>query len=364
MTNHLGNVLAVVSDKKIPHLNNGNIDYYEPDIVSYSDYYPFGMQMPGRANSADNYRYSFNGQEKDNEISDNSLDFGERIYNSTLGRFLSIDKKTGSFPWWSPFAFAGNTPIQAIDLDGLEIYYAQSGEKIGTYGTSTEVRVVNTDALESARAEFTVYTNALRTDPAATNEYLGTTLSSTGSVAFASYFTTVNDVTNDAALETYSVHKNCFTAAVAQLSNEGITQTGSLNALQTLVDNTTTTNSKSNNNANLIADPIAGAIYTQTQLNSGNPVMVGVKETKNDGTVPNPNNRNALTGHFVVIRSSNVAGDGTITFNYLDNASTSLGKNANNNFTLDQTSGSMIDNTVPARSNYQQYQVTEVRQNQ
>lgn|GEM_PF-2658696 len=43
--------------------------------------------------------------------------------NSTAGRFLSADPKMNSFPWWSPYQFAGNTPIQATDLDGKEIYF-------------------------------------------------------------------------------------------------------------------------------------------------------------------------------------------------------------------------------------------------
>jgi len=32
----------------------------------------------------------------------------------------------------------------------------------------------------------------------------------------------------------------------------------------------------------------------------GTPVMVGVEETPTTGSSPNPNNRNALTGHFVL----------------------------------------------------------------
>jgi hypothetical protein len=268
-----------------------------------------------------------------------------------------------SYAFWSPYAFAGNTPIQAIDLDGLEIFYSQSGENIGTYGTSTEVRVVNDDALANATTQFAAYANALLANPASTNEYLGSTLATTGSVAFADYFTAVADVTNDAALETYTNNgQNCFAAACAQMTNEGLTQTGPINALQSLVDNTAATNSKSNNVSTLTADPLGAAISIQTNLNNGEPTMVGVKETRNNGTVPNPNNRNALTGHFVVIRSSSVATDGTVTFNYLDNASTSLGKNANNNFTLNTTTGAITDETVPARSTYTEYNVTEVRE--
>jgi len=90
--------------------------------------------------------------------------------------------------------------------------------------------------------------------------------------------------------------------------------------------------------------------------------MVGVEETPTTGSSPNPNNRNALTGHFVVIRSSSVATDGTVTFNYLDNAKASTGKSTNNNFSLNTTTGSMIDNTTPGgRTSYSSYEVTEVR---
>jgi RHS repeat-associated protein len=84
----------------------------------------FGMIEPGRkfVQSAKKYRYGFNGKEKDNEVSGdgNQYDYGFRIYNPRLGKFLSVDPLTKSYPWYTPYQFAGNTPIQAIDLDGLE----------------------------------------------------------------------------------------------------------------------------------------------------------------------------------------------------------------------------------------------------
>jgi RHS repeat-associated protein len=41
----------------------------------------------------DKYRFGFNGKENDNEIKGegNSLDFGGRIYNNGLGKWLSLD---------------------------------------------------------------------------------------------------------------------------------------------------------------------------------------------------------------------------------------------------------------------------------
>ena len=78
--------------------------------------------MPGRKYEVQSgYRYGFNGKEKDKDL--NSLtayDYGFRIYNPGIGKFLSLDPLTKDYPELTPFQFASNTPIQSMDLDGLE----------------------------------------------------------------------------------------------------------------------------------------------------------------------------------------------------------------------------------------------------
>jgi RHS repeat-associated protein len=71
---------------------------------------------------ASDYRYGFNGMEMDDEVKGegNSYSYGFRIYNPRIGKFLSTDPLFKGFPWYTPYQFAGNTPIAAIDLDGLE----------------------------------------------------------------------------------------------------------------------------------------------------------------------------------------------------------------------------------------------------
>lgn len=80
------------------------------------------MEMPGRKYSAaGSYRYGFNGKEKDKDL--NSLtvyDYGFRIYNPAIGRFLSVDPLFESYAYYTPYQFAGNSPIQNSDLDGAE----------------------------------------------------------------------------------------------------------------------------------------------------------------------------------------------------------------------------------------------------
>jgi RHS repeat-associated protein len=137
LSNHLGNVLVTVSDRKLQFaatLNSTVVGYYLPDLVTANDYYPFGMGMPGRKFSASGaYRYGFNGKENDNDVKGqgNQQDYGMRIYDPRIGKFLSVDPLTGEYPELTPYQFASNSPIDAIDLDGLEAVFVnkRTGER-------------------------------------------------------------------------------------------------------------------------------------------------------------------------------------------------------------------------------------------
>lgn len=123
LSNHLGNVLSTVSDKKIGNDSSGVVNYYLAEVLSQNDYYPFGMLMPGRKYAAEGgYRYGFNGKENDNEVKGegNQQDYGMRIYDTRLSRFLSVDPLTKGYPHYTPYSYAGNKPIKFIDLDGGE----------------------------------------------------------------------------------------------------------------------------------------------------------------------------------------------------------------------------------------------------
>jgi RHS repeat-associated protein len=69
------------------------------------------------------YRYGFNSMEKDNEINVNGgdYDFGARIYDSRLGRWLSLDPLMKIYPKLSPYNFVDNSPLNSIDKDGKDI---------------------------------------------------------------------------------------------------------------------------------------------------------------------------------------------------------------------------------------------------
>jgi RHS repeat-associated protein len=90
----------------------------EAQVISAKDYYPFGMSMPSRTTEGGTYRYGFNGKETDQETG--IQDYGMRWYLPNIARFPSVDPLTQEYPWYTPYQFAGNMPIQYIDLDGCE----------------------------------------------------------------------------------------------------------------------------------------------------------------------------------------------------------------------------------------------------
>jgi RHS repeat-associated protein len=125
LANHLGNVLVTISDKKLGIDTNGDstVNYYMADVMTANDYYPFGMGMPERRFAVTNaYRYGFNGKENDNEVKGggNQQDYGMRVYDPRLGKFLSVDPIADDYPELTPYQFASNRPIDGIDQDGLE----------------------------------------------------------------------------------------------------------------------------------------------------------------------------------------------------------------------------------------------------
>lgn len=103
LTDHLGNVRAVISKDQ-----SGNA----LSLIAKTDYYPFGMPMPDR-NVEGNYRYAFQGQEKDPETGMEA--FEARLWDARIGRWLTVDP-AGEF--FSPYLGMGNNPISTIDPDG------------------------------------------------------------------------------------------------------------------------------------------------------------------------------------------------------------------------------------------------------
>ncbi|MFZ1636036.1 MAG: RHS repeat-associated core domain-containing protein [Chitinophagales bacterium] len=100
------------------------------------------------------YRYGFNGMERDDEIAGNGneYDFGNRIYNPRIGRWFKVDILSYNYPFASPYIFCLNSPITFIDPDGNEV--------IGTDG-----KPVNYEVVMGEDGKFTVKFLTQNIDP-------------------------------------------------------------------------------------------------------------------------------------------------------------------------------------------------------
>jgi RHS repeat-associated protein len=108
LANHLGNVLATVSDAKLPAAK----------VLSHTDYYAFGGAMPGR--SGGSYRYGFNTQEKSPELAEGhyTAEFWE--YDARIGRRWNVDPRpTVGISEYVAFA---NSPLMFSDVKGDSAY--------------------------------------------------------------------------------------------------------------------------------------------------------------------------------------------------------------------------------------------------
>ena len=116
LTNHLGNVMAVISDKASTTA--------EPTVVSLSDYYPFGMTEPGRSYTrpGDDYRFGYTGHEKENDLAEGVYTTEYRLLDTRLGRWMSVDPLFGKYAGMSPYNYCMGNPMVMVDPDGRVVY--------------------------------------------------------------------------------------------------------------------------------------------------------------------------------------------------------------------------------------------------
>ena len=124
LKDHLGNVRAVVNRRVVDETNPPTDA--QPILAYLADYYPFGWLMPDR--KVLEYRYGYNDQETDPETGWQAYTFRE--YDARVARFFRVDPLTQEYPFWTPYQFAGNTPVGSRELEGLEEWQSTDGEII------------------------------------------------------------------------------------------------------------------------------------------------------------------------------------------------------------------------------------------
>lgn len=115
---HLGNVRLSYSDK-----NGDNEIQSSSEIIEETNYYPFGLTHKGYNQKNDvlmkDYKYQYNGKEKQEELGLNYYDYGARNYDAAIGRWMNMDPMVEQMRSQTPYNYAFNNPIRFIDPDGM-----------------------------------------------------------------------------------------------------------------------------------------------------------------------------------------------------------------------------------------------------
>ena len=133
LKDHLGSTRATVDDSG--------------EVVHYADYYPFGMQLPGRSlvSSSDEPKELYTGHEHDDET---GLYYaGARYYDPMIARWGSVDPLGASYPALSAYNYVANSPVAFIDPNGLYIQYVDANG-------NTVLEAEDGDDFDSFRRQF------------------------------------------------------------------------------------------------------------------------------------------------------------------------------------------------------------------
>ena len=82
-------------------------------------YYPFGLTLGGLGKQGSN-PFKYNGKEIQDELNLGWMDYGARMYDTSLGRFNSIDPHANSYYSQSPYQYVFNNPVMFVDPTGMD----------------------------------------------------------------------------------------------------------------------------------------------------------------------------------------------------------------------------------------------------
>jgi RHS repeat-associated protein len=133
------------------YFDNLQVTHIRGPILEETHYYPFGSTMAGLNYKAFNFgdplsKMKYNRKEEQrNEFFGGYglelLDYGARGYDPQIGRWNSVDPKSEEFFSLTPYNYAGNNPVSAVDLNGNLFIFA-SGFMLNQWIAGSEPKII------------------------------------------------------------------------------------------------------------------------------------------------------------------------------------------------------------------------------
>ncbi len=242
-------------------------------VIDKEEYYPFGDSSL-RTFAKKQYRYV--GKQKDAESG--LYYYGARYYSPWTCRFISVDPLAADYPFYTPYNYAGNKPINKIDIDGM-----QEGEPPAqTNNTEGNGDVSNSTGLNNPNINSDSWNIDPIIDP---KDFI--------------YFK------SDAAIDPETGKWNCKVAGTKQTVNAGGSPGGSDTRLDVY---------NKNDEMQSIENVQLGIDIINRSLERGIPILVGIS------TGVDHKNTNRSTGHFVVFHGRGTDENGNKYYIAMDNA--------------------------------------------
>jgi RHS repeat-associated protein len=152
------------------------------NIVQQNHFYPFGQTM-AISTGQGAQPYKFTGKELDLENGLNLYDFDARTYDTSVGRFTTVDPLAEKYYSISPYAYCANNPVKFVDIDGKKLYFAPGVSKefkkqfaatvkyMNSKGTGGILKKINDSSKkvyikeENGKSSFDPNTNTIKWDP-------------------------------------------------------------------------------------------------------------------------------------------------------------------------------------------------------
>ncbi len=114
LTDHLGSVRVIVDSAGT--------------VKERNDYYPFGARHIRSDYAQSTNRWKYNGKELQTTGDLGYLDYGARMYDAGLGRWMAVDLLSENYPGIGSYVYCINNPLLYRDLLGLDWYISNRGD--------------------------------------------------------------------------------------------------------------------------------------------------------------------------------------------------------------------------------------------